>query len=184
MAEITPPTAQKSIVEVFLGPDGLPTAGAAVARVEAPPARVFALFHALEDYPGRVPMIHKTTRHGSRVTVDLRFKVALFAAKFEFTAEVIEVPDQSMELRWVSGEPHGLRIRHDLVPLDEGRATEVRTHVGFDINSLGWLVKFFLRHHPEIQFGVFSGTALALQHSLRQALATQAPPRAHRGWSR
>lgn len=181
MSEIAPPSSQKSIVEVSLAPDGLPTAGAAIGRVEAPPSQVFALFRAIENYPGRVPMIDKTTRHGSRVTVVLRFKVALFSAKFEFTAEVIEVQDQSMELRWIAGEPHGLRIRHDLTPLDGGRATEVRTHVGFDVNSLGWLVKFFLRHHPEIQFGVFSGTALALQHSLKRAVAAEAPSRAHWG---
>lgn len=181
MSEIASPTAQRSFVEMSLGPDGLPTAGAAIGRVEAPPAKVFSLFRAIENYPGRVPMIDKTTRHGNRVTVVLRFKVALFSAKFEFTADVTEVPDQSMELRWVSGEPHGLRIRHDLRPLDDGRATEVRTHVGFDINSLGWLVKFFLRHHPEIQFGVFSGTALALQHSLKRAIAADMPPRGHRG---
>ncbi len=181
MPEITPPTSEKSIVEVFLGPDGLPSAGAAIGRVEAPPAKVFGHFRAIERYPGRVPMIHKTTRHGNRVTVELRFKVALFSAKFEFTAEIVEVPDQSMELRFISGEPHGLRIRHDLTPLDDGRATEVRTHVCFDLNSLGWLVKFFLRHHPEIQFGVFSGTALALQHSLKRAVAADSPPRAHWG---
>jgi hypothetical protein len=45
----------------------------------------------------------------------------------------------------------------------------IYVHIGFDIESLGWLVKLFLKHHPEIQFGVFSGCALALLESMRTA---------------
>ena len=40
----------------------------------------------------------------------------------------------------------------------------------FDLMSLGWLAKYFLRHHPEIQFGIFPGVALVLVDSLRRAL--------------
>lgn len=36
--------------------------------------------------------------------------------------------------------------------------------------SLGWLAKYFLRHRPEIQFGVMPGVAVGLLESIRRAL--------------
>ena len=51
----------------------------------------------------------------------------------------------------------------------EDDACEVTTSVTYDIYSLGWLVKYFLRHHPEIQLGVFPGTVLTILDSLRIA---------------
>ena len=89
---------------------------------------------------------------------------------FSFTARVVEDPGKSLELQYLSGEPHGVRIRFDLVPIEDGRATRLVCASSFDLQSLGWLVKFFLKHHPEIQFGVYPGTALALLYAVRSAL--------------
>jgi carbon monoxide dehydrogenase subunit G len=156
------------LVEVELDGEGQATAGVAVARIDAPPARVFSAFREVERYAGRVPMIQRVRRGGDHVNVELRFRMPLFSVRFAFRAAFSERPPEWIDLRWVSGEPRGLHIRHDLEPLDGGSATRVRTRVGFDILSLGWLVKYFLHHHPEIRFGVFSGSALVLQDGLRR----------------
>jgi hypothetical protein len=78
--------------------------------------------------------------------------------------------EKYLELRWVSGEPRGIRLRFDLEPLDDGKACLVRSSGEFDAMSLGWLAKYFLKHHPEIQFGVMPGVAVGLLESMRQAV--------------
>jgi hypothetical protein len=45
----------------------------------------------------------------------------------------------------------------------------VRSDAEFEVKSLGWLAKYFLKHHPEIQYGIFPGVALALLDSLKRA---------------
>jgi hypothetical protein len=127
------------------------------------------------SYSDRVPMLSRVRRDGNRVTVSLRFRITLFSVGFEFVADVVEDPGRSFELRYVSGEPRGILIRFELepVPGEAGAgkdATRVRTFIAFDAMSLGWLTKFFLKHHPEIQFGIFPGCALALAESMRRAV--------------
>ena len=46
--------------------------------------------------------------------------------------------------------------------MDQGASTILYVSCFFDILSLGWLVRFVLKHHPEIRDGVFAGTALVL----------------------
>lgn len=115
-------------------------------------------------------MTHRAHRRGDQVEIELRFRISLLSVRFAFCATLSERFPESIEFRWLSGEPRALHIRHDFEPMDGGAATLVRTRVGFDVLSLGWLVKYFLRHHPEIRFGVFSGSALALQDGLRRAV--------------
>ena len=62
-------------------------------------------------------------------------------------------------------------MRFELTPIDDGRACTVSGDGEFDLHSLGWLVKYFLKHHPEIQHGIFPGVALVLIDSLKRALA-------------
>jgi hypothetical protein len=66
-------------------------------------------------------------------------------------------------------EPKDIRLRFTLTPTEGGRACSAEADVEFDLTSLGWMAKYFLRHHPEIQFGVFPGVALVLVDSLRRA---------------
>jgi hypothetical protein len=68
----------------------------------------------------------------------------------------------------VAGEPRELRIRFDLEDVGDG-TTRVRGAISFDVFSLGWLTKYFLKHHPEIQYGIFPGCAVALVDSMRKA---------------
>jgi len=157
------------VVRVRLAPDGRPLAASAEGRIERPVGRVWEVIADVGRYAERVPMIHRVRRDGDRVTVDLRFKITLFSVGFQFTADATYEEEKWLELRWVAGEPRGIRLRFELEPADEGRATVMRSDGEFDADSLGWLAKYFLRHHPEIQYGIFPGVALALLDSMRRA---------------
>jgi hypothetical protein len=52
--------------------------------------------------------------------------------------------------------------------MDGGRETMVHATAEIDVRSLGWLAKYFLGHHPEIQHGILPGVALALLDSMRR----------------
>ena len=73
-----------------------------------------------------------------------------------------------LELSHVEGEPRDLVLRFDVLPVEDPAQSVLVAGIGFDISSLGWLVKFFLKHHPEIQYGVFPGSALTLVDTLRR----------------
>ena len=140
-------------------------------RLERPVAEVWRIVEDVDRYADRIPMMHRVRRDVDRATVDLKFKVALFSVGFQFVVDVDKKHESHVELRWVSGEPRGIRLRFDLEPLDDGKATMLRSSAAFDAMSLGWLAKYFLKHHPEIQFGVMPGVAVGLLQSMRQALA-------------
>lgn len=159
-------------VDVELGADGQPRAAEAEARLSRSAARVWAAIVDVDGYAGRVPMIHRVRREGERVTVSLRFKLALFSVGFQFVADSKVDPERSLELRWVSGEPRGLLLRFELRP-DGDESCVVRVRSELDVSSLGWLVKVFLRHHPEISFGIMPGVALNLIDSMRRAVGAQ-----------
>lgn len=163
----------KPIIEVELDGAGKPVAATATARIAATPARVWEFIENVEGYSGIVPMLHKVKRQGDRVTVHLKFKITLFSVGFDFTADATYEAARWLELRWVSGEPRNLFIRYQLDD-DAGGGCRVRATISFDPFSLGWLAKYFLKHHPEIQFGIFPGCALALVDSMKRAAET--PP--------
>lgn len=162
-------------VVVELGPDGRPRASEAEARLSTTAARLWEAIADIEAYPGRVPMIHRVRREGDRVTVKLRFKIALFSARFEFVADVHAEPERLVELRWVAGEPRGLLLRFEMSP-DGPDCCIVRARAALDVTSLGWLVTAFLRHHPEIAFGVTPGVALNLIDAMRRAVHAEVLP--------
>ncbi|MDB4967075.1 MAG: Polyketide cyclase / dehydrase and lipid transport [Myxococcales bacterium] len=166
---MTSATPHRPVIEVRFGGDGLPAGAIATATVNRPVAQVWAVISDVERYPGRVPMIDKVRKEGQRITIDLRFKVSFISVGFQFSADVTVEPERWLELRWAAGEPKGIRLRFDLEPTDDGRATRVRSDAEFEVKSLGWLAKYFLKHHPEIQYGIFPGVALALLDSLKRA---------------
>lgn len=159
------------VVTVRLGPDGMPVGAAATGCVEHPVATVWALLADVERYASLLPMVHRARRSGDDVTYNLKFRIGFFSVGFHFTARATWHEPQWIELRWVSGEPAGIRLRFDLAPLDEGRACQVTGDAEFELQSLGWLVKYFLKHHPEIQHGIFPGVALVLLDTVKRALA-------------
>jgi carbon monoxide dehydrogenase subunit G len=158
------------LVQLILDPAGNPAGASAVARVDAPVERVWAIVEDVDRYAERVPMVSRTRRTGDRVIVDLKFKVALFTAGFQFIADIVkDAAARTFELRWVEGEPKNIRLRFEMSPLDDGRATLIRVTGEYEVMSLGWLVKYFLKNHPEIQHGVFPGTTLVLLDAMRRA---------------
>jgi hypothetical protein len=156
------------IVAIHSGPDHRPVGATAAMRIAAPPARIWAVVSDVSNYGANIPMIHRVRRDGDRVNVHLKFKVALFSVGFDFTADARYDEGHWLELDWVAGEPRGIFMRFDLEPGPDG-GTVLGTTVRYDLFSLGWLVKTFLKHHPEIQFGVFPGTALVLLEAMRRA---------------
>ena len=161
------------LVQVHLDAAGLPSGATAAAFVKAPPERVWSVVFDVASYAAHIPMISKVKREGDRVTVYLKFRISLFSVGFDFIADGVYEEGKWLELRWVSGEPRELRIRFDLQPVDGG--TLVHVMCAFDLSSLGWLVKYFLKHHPEIQFGVFPGSALTLLESMKKAVESKSP---------
>jgi ribosome-associated toxin RatA of RatAB toxin-antitoxin module len=156
-------------VTVDIDNAGLPRAAAAHARLERSVAEVWKVVEDVDRYADRIPMMHRVRRDGDRATVDLKFKISLFSVGFQFVVDVVKKHEQSLELRWVSGEPKGILLRFDLEPLDGGAACLLRSRGEFDAMSLGWLAKYFLKHHPEIQFGVMPGVAVGLLEAIRLA---------------
>lgn len=156
-------------VKVAMGDDGRVRAASATLRIDAPVARVWRLVQDVEGYAGRVPMIHRVVRNGDRATLQLKFKLSLLSVKFEFVVDIVRDHERSLELRWVSGEPEGIVLGYELTPLDGGEACELRATGQFDLMSLGWFAKYFLRHHPEIELGVLPGVAIGLLDAMRRA---------------
>ena len=85
-------------------------------------------------------------------------------------AERLVDEGRAMELRYVEGEPRDLRIRHEVHDASVEGASVLFTTVSFDALSLGFLAKYFLKHHPEIRFGVFPGSALTLSDAVLRAV--------------
>ncbi|MBI2892249.1 MAG: hypothetical protein HYY06_01765 [Deltaproteobacteria bacterium] len=159
------------LVRLVLGPDGRPSGAHAAIAVPAPLPRVWAVLAEIERLPERVPMVHRVSVDRDQVALQLRFKVSLLSATFGFAARIIREEERLLELRWISGEPRGICLRNELVALSGAPTplTILYHTVSFEMDSLGWLAKFFLRHHPEIRFGVFPGTALTMLDAIRAA---------------
>jgi ribosome-associated toxin RatA of RatAB toxin-antitoxin module len=162
------------VVKVRTAPDGKPLGATAVARIDHPVSVVWAALSDVERYAKHLPMVHRVHRRGDDLTFELRFKIGFFSVGFHFDAHATYEAERWLELRWTAGEPRGIKLRFTLTPTDDGRACTVEGEGEFDVMSLGWLTKYFLRHHPEIQFGIFPGVALVLVDSLRRAADEQA----------
>jgi hypothetical protein len=162
---------RSSTVKVRFTPDGAPAGATAVARFDRPAADVWEALADIERFARRLPMVHRATRRGDDVTFELRFKLGLiFSVGFQFCARAMQEPGRRVELRWISGEPRDVLLRFELFPLEDKRACRVETEGAFDVMSLGWLTKYFLKHHAEIKFGIFPGVALVLMDTLRRAV--------------
>jgi carbon monoxide dehydrogenase subunit G len=159
---------QKPVIEVDVGADGTPSSATATTRIGAPAAKVWSFIADVDRYPQFVPMLSKVKRDGDRVHVHLKFKISLFSVGFDFVADAKYEEARWLELRGVAGEPRDLHIRFDLVDGTDGTST-LRSTISFDTFSLGFLAKYFLKHHPEIRYGIFPGCAYGLADSMRKA---------------
>jgi hypothetical protein len=161
-------------VTVRLGSDGRATGAVARVFISKPQAEVWSAVTDVERFSRNIRMISRAVRRGDDVTLDMKYRLGLvFNVGFSFTARAIETDGRILELRWVSGEPRDIRLRFELSPADDGKATLAEVDAQFDVMSLGWLAKYFLQHHPEIQFGVFPGTALVLADALKRTVGAR-----------
>jgi carbon monoxide dehydrogenase subunit G len=166
------PIRHTASVTVEFAPDGRPLAATARARIDRPAADVWRAIEDIERFVRFIPMVHSATKRGDHVAFDLKFRLGiLLSVGFRFEARATYEAGRSMELRWISGEPRDVRLRFHVQPTDDGRACIVSGEGSFDMMSLGWLAKYFLKNHPEIELGVFPGVALVLVDALRKAVA-------------
>lgn len=149
--------------------DGLPIASTAAQVVNASPAKLWEIVSDPQRFTKRVPMIDHVVVNGDRVKMELKFKVALLSFGFRFECTSKKEEGKALELTYVSGEPRDAHIRFDIEPFDNGAKSILFARIGFDILSLGWLVKTFLKHHPEIRYGVYPGSALSLLDAVKRS---------------
>jgi carbon monoxide dehydrogenase subunit G len=155
------------LLRVLLDAAGAPVGATGCWRIPAPPARVWAVLEDVDRYAGRIPMVDKVVRRGDRVELHLRFRISLFSVHFSFEASVQRDPGRSVDIRWISGEPRNAHIHLELEPIEGGAATLLHATTRYDIDSLGWLVKYFLKHHPEIRYGVHTGSVMTILEAMR-----------------
>ena len=146
---------------------GKPIGARGECVIPAPPEKVWAMLADVAGYPGRIPMVDRVELDGDRVHVHLRFRVSLFSSKFTFSAVAKRDEGRRLEIVGYHGEPSGMVLDFTLTP--EGAGTRLTADVRFEVASMGWLVKYFLKHHPEIEFGIFPGTALVLLDAIARA---------------
>jgi hypothetical protein len=159
------------VVRVTPGPGGRPVRAASRGRVESPAAHVWETIFDVERFARSLPMVDHARRRGDSVKFDLKFKVGFFSAGFDFTTRMSYEPGKWLVYDWTAGEPRGIHMRFEIAPIEGESACIVTTEAGFEVQSLGWLVKYFLKHHPEIQHGIFPGLTLVLLDSIRRASA-------------
>ena len=87
---------------------------------------------------------------------------------FDFVADAKYEEGKWLDLRGVGGDIKQLHIRFELDDHGDGSST-LRATISFDPFSLGWLSKYFLKHHPEIRYGIFPGCAYGLADAMKQA---------------
>jgi ribosome-associated toxin RatA of RatAB toxin-antitoxin module len=159
------------LVRILIGEKGLPIGACAAGVVDASADTVWKVVSDVSGYAERVPLMDRVNLHGDWAEFCLKLKIAFFSVRFSFSADIEREQGRALVLSYRAGEPKDIRIEYQIEPLEDGR-TLVFVQIGFDVESLGWLVKYFLRHHPEIQFGIFPGCALALLDALGGAFVS------------
>lgn len=162
------------LVRIFCNEAGRPRGASSLQLVRAPADALWQVVRDPTAFPSFVRMVDSVQRlkadaDGEELLrVNLRFKITLFAAKFHFVARVHRVEHQLVELGYVSGKVRDVNIRFEIAPAGD-RLALLLCFIGFDQTSLGWLVKLFINHHPEIDWGVHAGSVMSVSASVRAA---------------
>ena len=162
-------------------PDGTLLRSVAVVLIDAPLDRVEAEVRKIRTNQGgflaKMNMIHSVkvlSEDGDRLRIRLllRYRYLLFSAKFQFDADVFVGDKGRLDMIGVEGKPSGLKAHFRAEPVERGERSQTLVYcsVRFDVSSLGWLVDYFLRHHPEIELGVFSASAPVILLTLKESV--------------
>jgi ribosome-associated toxin RatA of RatAB toxin-antitoxin module len=144
-----------------------PRAAAALMAVNAPAEVLWSIVGNIDSFPKLINMVHSVRHLDANadgvdvVKVNLRFKMAFFSTKFDFVATRETTGERRVEVNYVSGKVRDVAIEIEVLDIDAEHSV-LRCHVGFDPLSLGWLVKVFLRHHPEIEWGLHTGSVMSI----------------------
>ncbi len=171
------PPARFPLIELHRDARGKSTGARAWARTEAKPEQCKAALDRLSTeadfgkFVEHIPMVREIRREGDLFRIELQFKVTVVSARFGAQTRVVRESDNALRMDYVDGEPKGLRLRFAYSsPQELGGAALLHTESFFDPDSLGWLAKYFLKHHPEIRDGAQTGTAVAIIDALRSAI--------------
>jgi ribosome-associated toxin RatA of RatAB toxin-antitoxin module len=171
--ELATALAEGPLVRLFNRADGKPRAASGLVLVQAPPERVWECIRDMRSLQRFIEMVESLRvlppgpSGEELVRVNLRFKIAIFSARFHFVARVAREEDSRVELTYHSGKVRDLAIRLEVAKVP-GNRTILHCLVQFDIHSLGWLVNIFVRHHPEIEWGIHAGSAMSIAESVRK----------------
>ncbi len=163
------------LVHVHTGATGKPQEAHALCMIHAPAERVWTCIRDIRSLQDFIKMIEsmqvlpKRNRQQELIRVNLRFKIAFFSARFHFIARVERQEGVGIEFIFHSGKVKDLVIRLELIPVENGH-TILSCRVGFDIQALGWLVNLFVRHHPEIEWGIHAGSAMSIAEAVRKSV--------------
>lgn len=161
------------LFEFIESTQGVPVGVKNWLTVPLPPERIVERITALQGrfdfspFLVEIPMVRNLQIVGDNVRIELQFKVAFLSVKFGCRAKIIREANNIVRVEYVDGEPAGLRLRFTLLPDGEG-LSRVEVESGFDLDSLGWVAKYFLKHHPEIRPGVFAGVGYAISDVIRR----------------
>ena len=173
MSVIIPP-ARNPVIELFRGTNGIASGARAFARIQAPQSQVRVAFDRIEnegsfaEFVRHIPMVKELKKVRDHFVIALQFRVAILSVGFGAEMRLVREGPDDVRFEYVKGEPRGLTLRFASHPLDDGSLMQI--DVGFDIDSLGWLAKHFLKNHPEIRDGAHTGTAVAIVEALRTAV--------------
>jgi len=151
----------------------------AVALIRAPVDKVVHAVEQVRQHDGGflndVNMIHKfkilkDDGDKLRVRIDMRYRYFVLSFKFHIIADVFVREGGRLDLHAVDGKVKDLAIHFRLRPANEGKHTLFFCSMYYDVSSLGWLVDYFLKHHPEIELGVFSGSAPIITLALKETV--------------
>lgn len=170
---ITPP-GRNPVIELLRKSDGRSSGARAFALLDCTLPRLQEAFDRIEitgdfhSFVKHIPMVKELKKKGDRYAIELQFKVAILSVKFGAEMRLVREGPNAIRFDYIEGEPDGLSLRFAGHPM--GDKVLLQIDVGYEIDSLGWLAKHFLRHHPEIRDGAHAGTAVAIVEALRTAV--------------
>jgi hypothetical protein len=162
-----------------LDPSGKYERSVSVTLIRAPIEKVVRAVERVRHDNGGflndVNMIHKfkilqDDGDRLRVRIDMRYRYVVLSFKFHVVADVFVREGGRLDLHAVEGKVKDLAIHFRLRPVHDGEHTLFYCSMYYDVSSLGWLVDYFLKHHPEIELGVFSASAPVISLALKQTV--------------
>jgi hypothetical protein len=157
---------------------GKERAASAATLLAAPPEVVAREIEAVRYTGGfltKIPMVHgvkllEDRGLTGRLRLDFRYRFLLVGVKFYVAGDHATDGRSFWDTRGTEGSIRDLWLKLRLAPAGDGRSA-FYCAVSFDIRSLGWLVDYFLKHHPEIEMGIFASSALVLARTLKEHIA-------------